>query len=881
VYRVTHIHGISLLGVSIVVSIFTLPLYFAAEKYQEKDRNLQNHLRPKINKIKSVFKGDEQYLVLSTFYRQNHYHPLYALKNSFSLLIQIPFFIAAYSYLSHLELLDGVSFLFINDLSKSDHILSIGLYRFNFLPVFMTAINVLSCAIYSKNLDFKDKVQLYGISIVFFVLLYNSPSGLVLYWTMNNIFSLFKNILQKNEYKKTIIYILVFLFVLLLDIYLIFIKKGLFTKRLLVILLFSSILIIPFIKKIFNKLTIFKPQINNNININFFNYFPIFLFSCIILFLLHAFVIPSSLIASSVEEFSYIGSRTTPFPFIFNTLKQGIGIFIFWPLLIYFLFSKKIRHIMTFIFVVLSIIAIINAFLVNENNGFLTITMEFSNPKNFMLIPGTYILNIFILSIAFIIISMLFHFNKLKLVFQFQIISLVAILGYGITNIKKIHDDFIFLTNKMQNFENENDLESFIPQYTFSKTGKNILLIMLDRVTGDYVPFIFNEKPELYSIMTGFNWYPNCVSFSNHTLVGATPIYGGYDYSPLSINNRDKVPLFDKQKEAYLLLPVIFNNAGYSIRVTDPPFDNFKLSNLEMFIDYPEFNAENISGKYTYQWYRNNSNINIFNINDYLDNNLIRFSFFKTSPLFFRFFIYDRGIWLRFDENKYQQITDVVIRDYSFLDILDKITNTTETGDTYTALYSLLTHSNAFLQAPDYILSQPVINSGTSPLSNASSFHTAMAAFILLGKWFEYLKSIGVYDNTRIILVSDHGLQGLHALENFSGNIALPNGDRLSFYNALLMMKDFNATGELKKSDEFMTNADTPLLILKDIVDNPVNPFTDKPLLADKNHGIFITTINNTSSYTHTKYAYNIKKNQWLYVKDNIFEPTNWKNIEP
>jgi len=30
--------------------------------------------------------------------------------------------------------------------------------------------------------------------MVFFVLLYNSPSGLVLYWICNNVFSLIKNI---------------------------------------------------------------------------------------------------------------------------------------------------------------------------------------------------------------------------------------------------------------------------------------------------------------------------------------------------------------------------------------------------------------------------------------------------------------------------------------------------------------------------------------------------------------------------------------------------------------------------------------------------------------------------------------------------------------
>jgi YidC/Oxa1 family membrane protein insertase len=868
--------------VSIAVSIFTLPLYFAAEKFQEKERSLQNRLKLKINKIKSVFKGDEQYMILSTFYRQNHYHPIYALQSTFSLLIQIPFFVAAYLYLSHSDILDGESFLFIRDLSKSDQLISIGLYQFNLLPVLMTAINILSCAVYSRNLSTRDKVQLYGMSLIFLVLLCNSPAGLVLYWTMNNIFSLFKNILQKSKHKKTIILISVFLLVILFDIYLLFLKAGMLSKRLLVVLLFSSILTIPLIKKLFVHFGLFKSHKDNTINIGLFDHFPLFLLSCTILFSLHAFVIPSSLIASSVEEFSYIGSRTTPFPFIFTTLKQGVGIFLFWPLIIYFLFSIKIRRLLTCVFVILTGIALINVFLFTVNNGFFTITMEFSNPKNFSLIPGIYIINTIVLCMVLLLISILFYLNRVKIIFPLQIITLVALLGYGITNIIKIHDDFVYFSNNMQNMEegNENS-DSLVPQYTFSKTGKNILLIMLDRVIGSYVPFIFEEKPELYSIMNGFYWYPNCVSFSNHTLIGGTPIYGGYEYSPLSINNRDKIPLFDKQKEAYLLLPTILYEAGYSIRVTDPPFENYKRSNLEMFLDHPEFNAENISGKYTYQWFRNNDEFNLFNINEYLDNNLIRFSFFKTAPLFLRLFIYEKGTWLRFDNSKHQQLTDIVIRDYSFLEILDKITDTVETGDTYTALYSHLSHTNAFFQAPDYIPALSVTNFGTSPLANESFFHTTVASFILLGKWFEYLKTIGVYDNTRIILVSDHGKSGVLGPENFASNMTLPNGDNLGYYNALLMIKDFNSIGELEISNEFMTNADTPLLILKDIINNPVNPFTNKPLIADKDQGIIITTNQDFDSYAHTNYAYKINKNNWLYVKENIFEPANWKTIEP
>ncbi|GHT78945.1 hypothetical protein FACS1894130_06470 [Spirochaetia bacterium] len=112
--------ALALLGVSAAVSICTLPLYFRAEHWQTLERDTQKNLAPKIAKIKAAFKGDEQYMILTTYYRQNHYHPVYALRNSLGVLIQIPFFIAAYHYLSHLDALQGVRFFGINGMSVPD-----------------------------------------------------------------------------------------------------------------------------------------------------------------------------------------------------------------------------------------------------------------------------------------------------------------------------------------------------------------------------------------------------------------------------------------------------------------------------------------------------------------------------------------------------------------------------------------------------------------------------------------------------------------------------------------------------------------------------------------------------------------------------------------
>lgn len=219
-------NGVAVIGVSVTVSLLCLPLYVVAEHWQEVQRATEKKLDPGIKRIKSVFKGDEQYMILSTFYKENHYHPLMALRSSFGLLIQIPFFIVAYSFLSNLPALKGNSFFFIKDMGAQDAMFHIGSFPVNVLPIAMTLINIVAGAIYTKGFKFKDKFTIYGMALVFLVILYSSPSGLVLYWTMNNIFSLVKNIFYKIKNPLKVFYAIAAACIISLDIYLLFFKAA-------------------------------------------------------------------------------------------------------------------------------------------------------------------------------------------------------------------------------------------------------------------------------------------------------------------------------------------------------------------------------------------------------------------------------------------------------------------------------------------------------------------------------------------------------------------------------------------------------------------------------------------------------------------------------
>ena len=89
----------ALLLFSLVVNLITLPLYTQADKLQSDAQSKEKEMRPMADHIKKCFSGDEKIMMLQTYYRYMDYSPITSLSSSISLLLQIPFFIAAYNFL--------------------------------------------------------------------------------------------------------------------------------------------------------------------------------------------------------------------------------------------------------------------------------------------------------------------------------------------------------------------------------------------------------------------------------------------------------------------------------------------------------------------------------------------------------------------------------------------------------------------------------------------------------------------------------------------------------------------------------------------------------------------------------------------------------------
>ena len=316
--RISSNPGIAIIGVSLTISVMLLPLYIRADAIQSEERRKQDQMRHWTDHIKKTFKGDERFMMLQMYYSEQDYHQLYSLRSSISLLLQIPFFIAAYHFLSHLELLNGVSFLGIPDLGKADGIIQIGSVSVNLLPVLMTVINCIASVIYTWKpgsvgllRSIKDNAQLYILALVFLILLYPSPSGLVLYWTMNNVFSLGKNVVSRMRHPKVVISIIcsvlgiILGFLVLIRFNSLGAKKGLF--GLLAVLVLQIPTIITGIRRARTQRRDASGQ-NKSVNRQ---KDVVFFISCILLTVLTGVMIPSAIVNASPGEFVLLHSATT------------------------------------------------------------------------------------------------------------------------------------------------------------------------------------------------------------------------------------------------------------------------------------------------------------------------------------------------------------------------------------------------------------------------------------------------------------------------------------------------------------------------------------------------------------------------------------------
>jgi len=246
-----------------------------------------------------------------------------------------------------------------------------------------------------------------------------------------------------------------------------------------------------------------------------------------------------------------------------------------------------------------------------------------------------------------------------------------------------------------------------------------------------------------------------------------------------------------------------------------------------------------------------------------------------NNPLL-RFIIYDSGQYWNTDNIGRSIIS--FINNYAIMDFLPNLTSFDSTEQSALLITNELTHESAWLHGELFKPSEIPSTIGNSAYASFDVYHSNTALYLKLGEWFDYLRKNGVYDNTRIIIVSDHGSSVSNLISSEPLSIKDENRE---IYNPVFLFKDFNSHGALSINDDFMTNADVPFFAINGLIENPVSPFTGKPINTQpKKNGILITTCHIPYADSHGKYTFNIKKNQWIFLRNSIYEASNWENFE-
>lgn len=890
--------GLSIIFLSLAVNFLVLPLYKRADELQAEERDIQAKMASRIKQIKSTFKGDERFFMLQEYYRINHYKPVYALKSSVSLLLQIPFFIAAYNLLSGMQCLHGMSFGFISDLGKEDAMFTIGNFPVNVLPILMTLINIVSGIIYTKGHPLKAKIQVYGLAAVFLVLLYHSPSGLVFYWLLNNVFSLVKNVFYKLKDPKKALYIVLAIAGIAVSIYTA-INPDFGIKRKILLIACCILLCIPLASVFFKKI-ISLPAITKTGSKDASG---VFTGGCIFMALVTGLLIPSSVIDTSALEFIDVNLPGNPVLYVINAMLLSFGSWVLWGGVFYFFMSDTVKSLFSKLIWIICGVSVIDYMLFGTKLGTLSSTLQYDIKPSF--VSKEYLLNALAIIAAGAVLIFL-YVKAAKITKTVLIVAGLSVFAIGIYHIAGICRTYKGYQDSVQKYqsasENQTD-ETVIP---LSKNGKNVVVLMLDRAMGTQVPYIFNEKPELLEKFDGFTYYPNTISYGAYTNFGSPALFGGYEYTPERMNERDTESLESKHNEALRVMPVLFGKNGYEVTVCDPTYAGYSwIPDLSIYEDHPEFHCYNLNGKYnmfdddTYDAYALTLSERTREIRN---RNFFCFSFMKIAPLFVQETLYDDGLYNESstgDDGLFVQSREGLsqstgynmyfIDAYSVLKALPEITGINESSEnTFFMMSNDATHSPCLLQEPDYtpesrvdnspydvdMVSRYTIDGRTMQMETedqVTSYHVNIASYFVLAEWFDYLRENGVYDNTRIIIVSDHGRD----LSQFDITC---NDEDMEFFMPLLLVKDFDATG-FTVCEELMSNGDTPVIATSGLIESPVNPFTGKPINSDAKTGpqtIFMSNIISTDENNGNTF---LPGSWYIFTGGDVHDPDNWSYL--
>ncbi len=182
--------GWAIIGLTILIRLVLYPLTYKGMMSMQKIKEIS----PKIKELQAKHKGDPQRMnaAVMEMYKKHNANPL---GGCLPMLLQIPVFFAIYRVLLNAVELQGAEWmLWIDDLSRMD-------------PTFILPILMGASMYYQQKMtpnNFTDPMQekvFKFLPIIFTFFFVTFPAGLVLYWFVNNLFSILQQYIVNIQFK--------------------------------------------------------------------------------------------------------------------------------------------------------------------------------------------------------------------------------------------------------------------------------------------------------------------------------------------------------------------------------------------------------------------------------------------------------------------------------------------------------------------------------------------------------------------------------------------------------------------------------------------------------------------------------------------------------
>ncbi|WP_104743959.1 YidC/Oxa1 family membrane protein insertase [Helicobacter cinaedi] len=918
-FKATKNYGVSIILLSLIMQLFMLKLTFYFDKKAASFGALKAQCDSKIKEFKRVFKGAELQSYIRTLYKQRHFHPIFALFGLGGLALQIPFFIAMIHLVENAEYLQSVRFLWIDDLSKPDSIMLFGL-SIHILPLLMTAFTLINVFYSSKELGARIQGSL--IALLFLVLLYNMPSALVLYWTCNMAFALFKEIFKQIKINSSLGN-----------------HSGDFVDfRTTADSMSSSALkstksptsnttitrigdskavesqvnLTPCHSKgalateesaMQNKDTLLNAWYDKNTKstkpqgkfktlvFNIFTphaaldsktyttYRNISILAILNICFMICVFSPYAIYSSDVSQFDI--SQT------YQTLGALFGFFILSSfMLIYFtsfFYKTRLLKLGAWGVSVILCIGLVYTFVLDYN----VITGEsysqldnfiFKNPHNLYAPLAKYV-DLLVGILACVVV--LIFFREQSLFKNMLLCFLIAFSVVGILNASQITTQKSALLHHNPPISQEVDshLQDLLPPFhhhltSFSKDKENVLVLLFDGFSGSHLQIIFEQFPELKQDFQGFTYYPNTLSLDGHTTRTAHTILTGHNLSAFANRTLSMQEYANRITDSLLATYQTFRKYGFKVDSFAMPYINnsHKQQHIDIYgveDDYFAAYSKMMDFDSTLQMLKKHNQP----VGEMASMGLFYFAPYIFRTRIYKDFEFGNYSWLF---GKKQQIGSFIngVKHTSALPLIVRNLNVDSTSKTFKYIHTMHTHYPFALNKdciPEMNAQSQLPQQYKAFFSNPSHYDNELCAIKETKILLDFLKDNGIYDNTMIVFVSDHSYNDLPS-HNMSNQASFGNNP-----NPLLMIKNFKSNGDLKTDMRLMSNADVYGILCDEVIGgggcNVNNILKHYPQTRSLIHTLNVHWTSEAQKANHLLF-----EKVWL-VKDSVLDPKNFTDI--